>query len=212
MTSRVRADFAGAVEMCTGMGICRKTQEGTMCPSYMVTKDEEHSTRGRANALRAALSGQLPLAELTSKRMHDVLDLCLECKGCKGECPANVDMAKIKYEFLAHYQAQHGVPLRSRMFAHIETLNRWGSRFAPVSNWVMGSGITKQLLKLLGIATERTFPPFAQTTLLDWFRQRTKSSGSTANGKVVLFNDCFMTYNYPHVGRAAVGLLEQSGL
>ena len=118
--------FAGAVEMCTGMGICRKTQEGTMCPSYMVTKDEEHSTRGRANALRAALSGQLPLAELTSKRMHDVLDLCLECKGCKGECPANVDMAKIKYEFLAHYQAQHGVPLRSRMFAHIETLNRWG--------------------------------------------------------------------------------------
>ena len=129
--------FAGAVEMCTGMGICRKTQEGTMCPSYMVTKDEEHSTRGRANALRAALSGQLPATELTSKRMHDVLDLCLECKGCKGECPANVDMAKIKYEFLAHYQAKHGVPLRSRMFAHIETLNRWGSRFAPVSNWVM---------------------------------------------------------------------------
>jgi FAD/FMN-containing dehydrogenase/Fe-S oxidoreductase len=203
--------FAGAVEMCTGMGICRKTQEGTMCPSYMVTKDEEHSTRGRANALRAALSGQLPLAELTSKRMYDVLDLCLECKGCKGECPANVDMAKIKYEFLAHYQAQHGVPLRSRMFAHIETLNRWGSRFAPVSNWVMGSGITKQLLKLLGIATERTFPPFAQTTLLDWFRHRKKPSGSPRNGKVVLFNDCFMTYNYPQVGRSAVELLEQLG-
>jgi Fe-S oxidoreductase len=183
--------FAGAVEMCTGMGICRKTQEGTMCPSYMVTKDEEHSTRGRANALRAALSGQLPLAELTSKRMHDVLDLCLECKGCKGECPANVDMAKIKYEFLAHYQATHGVPLRSRMFAHIEMLNRWGSRFAPVSNWVMGSGITKQLLKLVGVATERTFPPFARTTLLDWFRQRTRPTGLPGNGQVVLFNDCF---------------------
>src|SRR5262245_47131728 len=203
--------FARAVEMCTGMGICRKTQEGTMCPSYMVTKDEEHSTRGRANALRAALSGQLPLEELTSKRLHDVLDLCLECKGCKGECPANVDMAKIKYEFLAHYQAKHGVPLRSRMFAHIETLNRWGSRFAPVSNWVMRSGITKQILKRIGIATERAFPPFAQTTLLDWFRQRTKLPRSPSNGKVVLFNDCFMTYNYPQVGSSAVELLEQLG-
>ncbi len=107
--------FARAVEMCSGMGICRKTLEGTMCPSYMATRDEEHSTRGRANALRAALSGHLPLEELTSKRMYDVLDLCLECKGCKGECPANVDMAKIKYEFLAHYYEKHGVPLRSRL-------------------------------------------------------------------------------------------------
>lgn len=182
-----------------------------MCPSYMVTKDEEHSTRGRANALRAALSGQLPLEELTSKRMHDVLDLCLECKGCKGECPANVDMAKIKYEFLAHYQAKHGVPLRSRMFAHIETLNRWGSRFAPVSNWVMRSGVTKQILKRVGIATERAFPPFERTTLIDWLRNRTKPPTLPASSKVVLFNDCFMTYNYPHVGRAAVELLEGLG-
>jgi Fe-S oxidoreductase len=120
-------------------------------------------------------------------------------------------MAKIKYEFLAHYQAKHGVPLRSRMFAHIETLNRWGSRLAPVSNWVMGSGLTKQLLKRVGIATERTFPPFARTTLLDWFRQRPESAGVANGSKVVLFNDCFMTYNYPHVGRAAVELLEHLG-
>ncbi|MCI0418635.1 MAG: anaerobic glycerol-3-phosphate dehydrogenase subunit C, partial [Acidobacteria bacterium] len=203
--------FAGAVEMCTGMGICRKTLEGTMCPSYMVTKDEEHSTRGRANALRAALSGHLPLADLTSKRMYETLDLCLECKGCKGECPANVDMAKIKYEFLAHYQEKHGVPLRSRMFAHVETLNRWGSRFAPVSNWVMGNLLTRQLLKLVGIAPQRTFPPFARTTLLDWFKQRPKPARSANGGKVVLFNDCFMTYNYPRVGRAAVELLEDLG-
>jgi len=203
--------FARAVEMCTGMGICRKTQEGTMCPSYMVTKDEEHSTRGRANALRAALSGHLPLEELTSKRMHDVLDLCLECKGCKGECPANVDMAKIKYEFLAQYQAKHGIPLRSRMFAHIETLNRWGSRLAPLSNWMMANGLVKRLLKQVGIASERSFPPFAQVTLIDWFNQRHKPVAIADGGKVVLFNDCFMTYNYPQVGRAAVELLELLG-
>ena len=100
--------FARAVEMCNGMGVCRKRDVGTMCPSYHATLEEEHSTRGRANALRAALSGDLPPEELTSRRMYDVLDLCLECKGCKRECPSNVDLAKIKYEFLAHYYEKHG--------------------------------------------------------------------------------------------------------
>ncbi len=203
--------LAGAVEMCTGMGICRKTQEGTMCPSYMVTRDEEHSTRGRANALRAALSGHLPLESLTSKRMYEVLDLCLECKGCKGECPANVDMAKIKYEFLAQYFGKHGVPLRARMFANVETLNRWGSRVAPVSNWVMRNSATKRILQsFFGIAMQRDFPPFSRTTLLDWFKHRPRNEPATGK-KAVLFNDCFMTYNYPQIGRAAVGLLERLG-
>ncbi|MFQ5521319.1 MAG: FAD-binding and (Fe-S)-binding domain-containing protein, partial [Candidatus Methylomirabilia bacterium] len=93
--------FAAAVEMCNGIGVCRKKLEGTMCPSYMATRDEEHSTRGRANALRAVLSGQVPAAEFTGKRLYEVMDLCLECKACKAECPSNVDMAKLKYEFLA---------------------------------------------------------------------------------------------------------------
>lgn len=203
--------FARAVEMCTGMGICRKTQEGTMCPSYMVTQEEEHSTRGRANALRAALSGRLPITELASKRMYDVLDLCLECKGCKGECPANVDMAKIKYEFLAHYQAKHGVPLRSRMFGNVERLNRWGCRLAPVSNWAMQNRFVKRLLKQVGIASERSFPPFASPTLAAWFRKRAKPASTARRARVVLFNDCFMTYNYPEIGRAAVELLEYFG-
>src|SRR5919109_2072272 len=113
--------FASAVERCIGVGECRKKLDGTMCPSYMVTLEEEHSTRGRANALREALSGRLPKEELTSPRMYEVLDLCLECKGCKGECPINVDMAKLKYEFLAHYHEAHGTPLRARLFANIET-------------------------------------------------------------------------------------------
>lgn len=204
--------FTRAVEMCSGMGICRKTLEGTMCPSYMATRDEEHSTRGRANALRAALSGHLPLEELTSKRMYDVLDLCLECKGCKGECPANVDMAKIKYEFLAHYYEKHGVPWRSRLFAHIEALNRWGSRLAPVSNWVMQNTIARQLFqRVLGIAPARSFPPFARPTLVDWLAGRQRHAGVQNAQKVILFNDCFMTYNYPQVGRTTVELLERAG-
>src|SRR5688572_33124470 len=94
---RSQGGFAASVEMCNGVGACRKTLEGTMCPSYMATKDEEHSTRGRANALRAVLSGHLPKAEFTGRRLYEVMDLCLECKGCKAECPANVDMAKMKY-------------------------------------------------------------------------------------------------------------------
>src|SRR5204863_8103913 len=99
--------FLAAAEMCNGSGVCRKTMTGTMCPSFMVTRDEEHSTRGRANALRLALTGQLPAGALTSQRMWDVMDLCLLCKGCKAECPSNVDVAKLKVEFLAHYYTQH---------------------------------------------------------------------------------------------------------
>ncbi|MEK7853394.1 MAG: FAD-linked oxidase C-terminal domain-containing protein, partial [candidate division NC10 bacterium] len=128
--------FDRAVELCNGAGVCKKKLEGTMCPSYMVTREEEHSTRGRANALRAAISGHLPADALTSHRMYEVLDLCLECKGCKAECPSNVDMAKLKYEFLAHYHARHGTPLRARLFGNLERLNRLGCAFAPLSNWV----------------------------------------------------------------------------
>ena len=204
--------FARAVEMCSGIGVCRKTLEGTMCPSYMATRDEEHSTRGRANALRAALSGSLPLEDLTSKRMYEVLDLCLECKGCKGECPSNVDMAKIKYEFLAHYYEKHRVPLRARLFAQLETLNRWGSRMAPVSNWILRNPLTKQLLKTtIGITAERNFPPFARPSFLEWFRDHTLPAATIGRPQVVLFNDCFMTYNYPQTGQAATELLERLG-
>ena len=121
--------------MCNGVGACRKTLEGTMCPSYMATREEEHSTRGRANALRAALSGVLPLEELTSKRLYNVLDLCLECKACKAECPSNVDMAKLKSEFLDRYNRARGLPLRARLFGNISTLSGLGSFFAPLSNW-----------------------------------------------------------------------------
>ena len=123
--------FAAAVEMCNGVGVCRKKLEGTMCPSYMATRDEEHSTRGRANALRAVLSGKVPAADFAGKRLYEVMDLCLECKGCKAECPSNVDMAKMKYEFLYHYHQANGLPLRNRIFGHIARLSKWGVRLAP---------------------------------------------------------------------------------
>ena len=125
--------------MCSGMGECRKKLDGTMCPSYMGTLDEEHSTRGRANALRNVIAGLVPKAEFTGKRLYEVMDLCLECKACKAECPSNVDMAKLKYEFLDHYHRANGLPLRNRIFGAIATFNRIGSTLAPVSNWLANS-------------------------------------------------------------------------
>jgi FAD/FMN-containing dehydrogenase/Fe-S oxidoreductase len=204
--------FARAVERCTGVGECRKKLDGTMCPSYMATLEEEHSTRGRANALRAALSGRLPKEELTSHRMYEVLDLCLECKGCKAECPINVDMAKLKYEFLAHYYEAHGTPLRARLFANIESLNRIGSAFAPLSTTLANLGLTRWLMeKVAGIDRRRSLPPFARPTFETWFRKRGPEVGTSAKGKVILFHDTFMNYNYPEIGKAAVAVLERAG-
>ena len=203
--------FAAAVEMCNGVGVCRKKLEGTMCPSYMATRDEEHSTRGRANALRAVLSGQLPASEFRGRRLYEVMDLCLECKACKAECPSNVDMAKLKYEFLAHYYRANGLPLRNRLFGRIETLNRLGSRLAPLSNWVAGSRLNRWLMeRLAGIDRRRPLPPFARETFTEWFNHRQAPPAGT-RGEVVLFHDTFVTYNAPQIGKAAVQLLERAG-
>ena len=205
--------FAQSIEMCNGQGACRKVTEGTMCPSYMVTRDEEHSTRGRANALRAAISGALPVDSLTSKRLFDVLDLCLECKACSSECPSNVDMTKLKYEFLWRYYQSNGYPLKNRMFGEVARIGRLGSFFAPVSNWVLRSDTFKQFLeKAAGIDRRRDLPPFAGQTFLQWFRSRGASRpGSADNGQVLLFADTFTNYNYPHLGKAATAVLESLG-
>ena len=202
--------YAGAVEMCNGMGECRKS-DGVMCPSFQATREEEHSTRGRANLLRATLSGALPHDTMISKRLHDALDLCLECKGCKAECPSNVDMAKLKYEFLERYNAANGTPLRARIFSEISLINRLGSALAPFSNWLANfPGVRSLNHRFLGIHKNRSLPPFASPGLGKWFKNhRPLSSGS--QGEVILFNDTFMTYNYPSVGIAAVELLELAG-
>ncbi len=203
--------FAAAVEMCNGVGVCRKKLEGTMCPSYMATKDEEHSTRGRANALRAVLSGKVPADDFAGRRLYEVMDLCLECKGCKAECPSNVDMAKMKYEFLYHYHQVNGLPLRNRLFGHIARLSRLGSGLAPVSNWIAASLPNRLVMeKLFGIDRRRPLPAFAAETFTAWFDRR-KPSREPRRGRVALFADTFVTYNTPEVGRAAVELLEAAG-
>ena len=212
--------FAGAVEMCNGMGVCRKL-DGSMCPSFMATREEEHSTRGRANLLRAALSGTLPEGTMTSHRLYEAMDLCLECKACKAECDSGVDMAKLKYEFLDQYYKVNRRPLRSRVFAHINWVNRWGSRFAPLSNWLAGSPLGKLAGgKLLGLHPSRQLPEFARETFPKWFQSRRRVNHPVSHPErqqlagrhtVVLFNDTFMNYNYPQVGKAAVELLEAAG-
>jgi FAD/FMN-containing dehydrogenase/Fe-S oxidoreductase len=203
--------FAAAVEMCNGVGACRKTLEGTMCPSYMATRDEEHSTRGRANALRAVLSGGLPASEFTGTRLYEVMDLCLECKGCKAECPANVDMAKLKYEFLHHYYRANGLPLRNRLFGRIARWSRLGARAPGLVNRIASLAPSRWLLeKVAGIDRRRPLPAFAAQTFTDWFGRRTPPAAAP-RGEVVLFHDTFVTYNQPAIGRAAVELLEAAG-
>ena len=204
--------FARAIESCNGAGVCRKRAVGTMCPSYHATMDEEHTTRGRANALRAALSGRLPREEFTSSRMHDVLDLCLACKACKTECPTNVDMAKIKYEWLSHYYREHGVPIHAKAFGRIESIYRLGSLFARVANWAGSLAPTKWINeKLLHVDRRRALPPFATQTFRKWFGRRKPGARSGRRGQVVLLDDCFLNYNYPQVGKAAVRILEAAG-
>jgi Fe-S oxidoreductase len=182
-----------------------------MCPSYMATLDEEHSTRGRANALRAVLSGKVPRSEFTGRRLYEVLDLCLECKACKAECPANVDMAKIKYEFLAHYYRANGLPLRNRLFGQIHALARVGSALAPLSNWIARSAPHRWLLeRVAGIDRRRPLPAFASQSFERWFARR-QAEGSGTRGEVVLFHDTFNTYQTPGVAIAATRLLEALG-
>ncbi len=203
--------FDRAIEMCNGAGICRKKTTGVMCPSFMATNEEEHSTRGRANALRAALSGRLPAEELTSKRMYEVMDLCIECKACKSECPSSVDMAKIKFEFLAQYYHQHALPLRTRMFGDIAKVSRMASgSLAPMANGILQSMPVRFLLdRVVGITMERKMPSFARTPFTKWIKHHHRNGQKRP--QVVLFHDTFNTFNDPHIAIAAVEVLEAAG-
>ena len=202
--------FGRAIEMCNGVGACRKTLTGTMCPSFIGTREEEHSTRGRANALRSIISGTLPHTEFTNERLQEVLDLCLGCKACKAECPSNVDMAKIKYEVMAHYHKANGLPLHRRLFGEIGALAPLGSMFSPFSNWAVNNGLSKWIAeKLVGVDRRRDMPTFVRPTYEQWFQKR--RSRQISAKKVVLFPDTFMNYSEPSIGQAAVALLEACG-
>ena len=201
-----------AADRCQRIGACRKTGIGVMCPSYMATREEEHATRGRANALVKALSSPDPRAAMGDRRLHEILDLCLECKACKSECPLSVDMASLKSEFLSHYQDIHGVPLRSRLFGAIRRLNRTGAELAPLSNLPSRLAPARALLeRTVGISARRPLPRFAREHLVRWDRRRSARSGALRRGNVVFLADSFTTYTEPRIGRAAIELLEAAG-
>ena len=200
-----------AVEMCSGLGACRKTLEGTMCPSYMATRDEQHSTRGRANTLRLAMAGRLGESGLGDHDVRDVLDLCLECRACKAECPVGVDVARFKSEFLALYWRRHGTPLPTRAIGHLRALSRWASRVAPIANAAAQSGLGRWINEqVLGIDRRRTPPAFARHTFARRFAAL--SPKPSALTRVVLFNDTFTNYNHPEIGIAAADVLDAAGI
>ncbi len=204
--------FARAVEMCSGVGACRKPSGGTMCPSYMITRDEMHSTRGRANALRLVMSGDLPEGGWSNETLHEALDLCLQCKACKSECPSNVDMAKLKAEVLHQGHQGRPVPLVSLLMGHIDQLNPIGSAFAPLANATLRLPAFRWFLeKTLGVDRRRILPLFEHNNLRRWFRRHAPDPRAGRLGKVILLDDCFTTYNSPSIGRAAVLVLEASG-
>jgi len=201
--------FDHAIESCNGAGLCRRMAGGTtMCPSYRVLKDERHATRGRGNALRLAVTGQLGKDRWSDPETMETLDLCLSCKACKTECPSNVDISKLKAEYAAQRHAERGVPLATRVFGQVRRLNALGSRFHAVANWVNRTAIAKSLAHgLLGIDPRRSIPSFGPS-LFEWFGRREPRQGART---VILFGDCFSAYNEPGVGQSAVRLLEAFG-
>jgi len=206
--------FSHLVELCNGCGTCRQTGAGVMCPTYRASREELESTRGRANVLRAAISGDLPEDELYTERFQaEVLDLCVGCKACKSDCPTGVDLAKLKAEVKHQYHEREGASVRDRLFADVHHLLSWGSRLAPVSNWaaeVPGAGWLAE--RTVGIAAERSLPTFQRTTFTDWAAGRESSEPDGPTGRVVLVPDPFTEYSNPAPGKAAVRVLEAAGV
>ncbi len=206
--------FMAAVEMCNGAAVCRKLKAGTMCPSYMATKDENDTTRARANALRNALAGNIfEPPDFTSHEMHDVMDLCISCKACKTECPSSVDMAKLKIEFQAQYYDVHGTPTRAKIFGKIHTLSRLGSTFAPLANLALTTPLGRPVMRAVGIHPERKMSTFKHNNFVKRWKKHVRAlpPNRPTRGAVVYFHDTFATYNYPDIGMAAVDLLEAAG-
>ena len=215
--------FDAGIEKCFGAGQCKKIT-GTMCPPASVTRDESLSTRARANALQAVLSGALPLDALTGDELHDVLGTCLACKACKTECPAGVDMAALKVEWLAEVRAREGVPVLARAVANLRTLSRLAVPVAPVVNALGRTSLAHRLAARAGVAPERRFPTLVRRPLTRRFadhwaaaqgRPRPLRRGATLReaaqqAEVVLVADCFIEYQEPEIGEAFVALLERA--
>ena len=200
-------------EQCNGTGECRKTHlsGGTMCPSFMATKNEKDTTRARANILREFLTNSEKLNRYDHKEIYEVMDLCLSCKACKSECPSNVDVAKLKAEFLQQYHDANGVPFRSRMIANFNSASRLGSIAPGMYNFMMTNLAISSLIKrILGFAVKRSMPTLYKTSLEKWYRKR-KPSAPAGSKKVYLFCDEFTNYNDTEIGIKAILLLEKLG-
>ncbi|MEJ1237969.1 FAD-linked oxidase C-terminal domain-containing protein [Chryseolinea sp. T2] len=210
---RTENSFKEHVHMCTSVGECRKMLGGTMCPSFKATRDEEHSTRGRANALRMALSGQLDKQGLTSERLHQVMDLCLSCKACKSECPSNVDMAKMKADVSQIYYDKHGTTLRDRLIRDSsEAAARLSGALSGVVNLVQKTSLFRYAMeKLAGFDRRRTLPEYAGEPFYKWFERKGNNRYRNAERKVVLFADTYLNFHEPNIGISAMRLLNECG-
>ena len=210
--------FQGMTELCHGCGGCRGHQHttgGVMCPTYRASEEEITSTRGRANALRQAMSGDMPRDEVfTDEFQEEVLDLCIGCKGCARDCPSEVDMAKLKVEVTHEYHQRHGASLRDHLFANVDTLAGLGSATAPVSNLLPRlPGARRAMEATIGISRDRTLPAFQRETLQDWWRDRgSQVDAEDASRRAVLFPDTFTNYANPELGKAAIRVLEAAGV
>jgi Fe-S oxidoreductase len=202
--------FGAAVEMCNNNGACRKASVGVMCPSFRVTGDEQHLTRGRANTLRLAISGQLGADALLSDELYDSMDLCIACKGCKRECPTGIDMAKMKIEFLHHYHRHHARSLKDRLVAYLPRYAPWVARLGPVLNLRNRSSLLARLgERWLGLSAARSLPHWRR----DWYHERgqTAQDAVSTNTDVVLLVDTFNRYFEPENARAARAVLTAAG-
>lgn len=209
-----RQDILQHAEQCNGSGDCRKTHlsGGTMCPSYMATRNEKDTTRARANILREFLTHSTKQNRFDHKEIYEVMDLCLSCKACKSECPSNVDMAKLKAEFLQQYYDANGVPFRAKLIAGFSSSAKMGSRMPLLYNFLTGNVITGSLVKAVtGFSQKRSLPRLSRTTLMNWYRKHKTERDITTGRKVYLFCDEFTNYTDAHIGITAILLLEQLG-
>lgn len=210
---RSENSFRESVHMCTGVGECRKMLGGTMCPSFKATRDEEHSTRGRANALRLAMSGQLDKEGLASKRLHEVMDLCLSCKACKSECPSNVDMAKMKSDVLQLYYDEHGITLRDRLIRDSsKAASRLSGALSSIVNFIQHTRLFRfALQKFAGFDQRRILPEYTREPFYKWFGKEGNNSFKNPLKKVVLFADTYLNFHEPNIGISTLQLLNSCG-